>query len=58
MPVQGKGVCGPNPVEPAAAIGDWQDWPWSLMDYLPSAARASRGRRPPLVIWHFQRPVG
>ncbi len=43
--------------EPATRIGDWQDWPWSLMDYLPSVARASRGRRPVLVIWHFQRPA-
>ena len=42
--------------EPATEIGDWQDWPWSLMDYLPSVARASRGRRPVLVIWHFQSP--
>ncbi|MGI9008415.1 MAG: class I SAM-dependent methyltransferase [Streptosporangiaceae bacterium] len=40
--------------EPATKIGDWQDWPWSLMDYLPSAARAAGGR-PWLVIWHFQR---
>ena len=43
--------------EPRTEIGDWQDWPWSLMDYLPSVARASRGRRPVLVIWHFQRPA-
>jgi SAM-dependent methyltransferase len=42
--------------EPATGIGNWQDWPWSLMDYLPSVARASRGRRPVLVIWHFQLP--
>jgi hypothetical protein len=40
----------------AADIGDWQDWPWSLMDYLPSAARAAGGR-PSLVIWHFQLPA-
>ena len=46
---------GPPP-EPATGIGDWQDWPWSLMDYLPSAARAA-GRRPSLVIWHFQLPA-
>jgi hypothetical protein len=44
--------------EPVTGIGDWQDWPWSLMDYLPSVARASRGRRPAPVIWHFQRPAG
>jgi SAM-dependent methyltransferase len=46
-----------RPPEPAAGIGDWPDWPWSLMDYLPSAARAAGGR-PHLVIWHFQLPVG
>ena len=46
---------GPPP-EPAAEIGGWPDWPWSLMDYLPSAARAAGGR-PSLVIWHFQRPA-
>jgi SAM-dependent methyltransferase len=43
--------------EPATEIGDWQDWPFSLMDYLPSAGRASGGR-PELVIWHFQLPFG
>jgi SAM-dependent methyltransferase len=45
-----------RPPEPATGIGDWQDWPWSLMDYLPSAARAADGR-PSLVIWHFQLPA-
>ena len=52
------GVRADEPLpEPATEIGDWQDWPWSLMDYLPSAARASGGR-PVLVIWHFQLPAG
>lgn len=46
---------GPRP-EPATEIGDWRDWPWSLMDYLPSAARAAGGC-PSLVIWHFQLPA-
>jgi ubiquinone/menaquinone biosynthesis C-methylase UbiE len=46
---------GPLP-EPATEIGDWSHWPWSLMDYLPSAARAADGR-PSLVIWHFQLPA-
>jgi ubiquinone/menaquinone biosynthesis C-methylase UbiE len=45
------------PTEPATEIGDWQDWPFSLMDYLPSATRAAGGR-PHLVIWHFQLPAG
>jgi hypothetical protein len=46
---------GPLP-EPATEIGGWQDWPFSLGDYLPSAVRASGGR-PHLVIWHFQLPA-
>jgi ubiquinone/menaquinone biosynthesis C-methylase UbiE len=43
--------------EPATWIGDWQDWPFSLTDYLPSAGRAAGGR-PHLVIWHFHMPAG
>jgi SAM-dependent methyltransferase len=46
-----------GPPEPTTEIGDWQDWPWSLMDYLPTVALASRGGRPSLVIWHFQLPA-
>jgi SAM-dependent methyltransferase len=46
-----------RPPEPATEIGDWQDWPWTLIDYLPSAAQAAGGR-PSLVIWHFQLPGG
>jgi ubiquinone/menaquinone biosynthesis C-methylase UbiE len=46
----------PQP-EPATEIGDWQEWPFSLTDYLPSAKRAAGGR-PQLVIWHFQLPAG
>jgi hypothetical protein len=42
------GTGGPLPV-PAAEIGDWRCWPWSLMNYLPSAARAAGGC-PSLVI--------
>lgn len=50
------GAGGPLPV-PATEIGDWRYWPWTLMDYLPSAARAAN-RHPSLVIWHFQLPAG
>jgi SAM-dependent methyltransferase len=45
----------PLPV-PAADIGDWQYWPWSLDDYFPSARQAAGGR-PHLIIWHFQLPA-
>lgn len=40
---------------PAPETGEWQDWPWSLMSYLPSAIRAA-GDHPSLVIWHLQAP--
>jgi SAM-dependent methyltransferase len=46
---------GPPP-EPATDISDWNDWPWALMDYLPSVTRATSGY-PALVIWHFQLPT-
>jgi SAM-dependent methyltransferase len=49
------GTGAPLPV-PAAEIGDWRYWPWSLMAYLPSAAQAA-GRGPSLVIWHFRSPA-
>ena len=45
---------GPEP-EPTADIGDWQDWPWSLMAYMPGAAHAASGR-PSLILWHFRLP--
>jgi hypothetical protein len=46
-----------RPPEPTTEIGDWQDCPWTLMDYLPSAARAAAAGCPSLVIWHFQLPA-
>jgi SAM-dependent methyltransferase len=49
------GTGEPLPV-PATEIGEWQYWPWTLMAYLPAAARAAN-RHPSLVIWHFQLPA-
>lgn len=46
---------GPPPDAPSE-IGAWDHWPWSLMDYLPSASRAA-GTIPSLVIWHFHMPA-
>jgi len=47
----------PEPLpEPATEIGDWRDWPWSLMGYLPLAARVANRCRT-LVVWHFQLPA-
>jgi SAM-dependent methyltransferase len=34
-------------------VGSWQEWPWSLMDLVPEAARAAGGT-PSAIIWHFE----
>lgn len=43
----------PPPPAPDLAVGPWEDWPWSLMDLVPAAARAT-GDHPMTIIWHFQ----
>jgi ubiquinone/menaquinone biosynthesis C-methylase UbiE len=40
------------PVSGEITIGRWDEWPWSLMDLVPEAARAAGG--PVTIIWHFQ----
>jgi hypothetical protein len=52
----GVAAQGGGPPEPASEIGPWGDWPWTLMDYVPLAARAASGR-PSLVVWHFRLPA-
>jgi hypothetical protein len=34
-------------------VGDWADWPWTLLPLIPAAARAAWDK-PSTVIWHFQ----
>jgi SAM-dependent methyltransferase len=41
---------------PSTEIGDWPAWPWSLMAYVPEAARAVSGR-PQLLLLHFAQPA-
>jgi SAM-dependent methyltransferase len=43
----------PAPPAPELTIGSWQEWPWTLMDVVPEAARAAAGS-PLTIIWHFQ----
>jgi SAM-dependent methyltransferase len=46
----------PPAVPPAQAHpGDWDDWPWSLMDLLPEAAQAAWAV-PAVVVWDFELP--
>lgn len=52
----GRTQPGGPPPDPAGEIGAWEHWPWSLMDYLPSASRAA-GAIPSLVIWLFHKPA-
>jgi SAM-dependent methyltransferase len=45
----------PSPRPPGAELelGSWPEWPWSLMELVPEAARAAGGT-PSVIIWHFQ----
>ncbi|HEY1487407.1 MAG TPA: SAM-dependent methyltransferase, partial [Micromonosporaceae bacterium] len=48
----------PPPATPDASVGDWTDWPWSLMAMVPAATQAAFGGpkgMPATIIWHFQR---
>ena len=35
--------------------GNWDGWPWSLLDIVPEAHQAAFDGTPALVIWHFQK---
>jgi SAM-dependent methyltransferase len=43
-----------TPAEPARDLGAWRDWPWTLLDWAPEAARAA-WEIPALVVWHLER---
>ncbi|MFI5910361.1 class I SAM-dependent methyltransferase [Dactylosporangium sp. NPDC051541] len=46
----------PPPPPPAEyQVGDWADWPWSLLELIPEASRAAWAV-PSTIIWHFARP--
>lgn len=45
---------GPAPATEGADLGDWEDWPWSLMPLLP-AATAAAWDTPSTIHWHLQR---
>jgi SAM-dependent methyltransferase len=36
-------------------VGDWADWPWSLIALLPEAARVAWAI-PAVIVWHFELP--
>jgi SAM-dependent methyltransferase len=44
----------PSSPPPAITVGDWADWPWSLLPVVPAAALAVFDQ-PSTIIWHFQR---
>lgn len=54
-PPRSPGEDRPQPSEPMAddlEPGPWTDWPWSLMNLAPAAARAA-GEAPAIVVWMF-----
>lgn len=50
-PQSGSGNQSPPPA-PEITVGDWQDWPWTLMKLIPAACWAAAA--PSTIIWHFQ----
>jgi SAM-dependent methyltransferase len=38
---------------PGSAVGDWVDWPWTLLPLVPEAAKAAWDK-PATIVWHFQ----
>jgi len=36
------------------AVGDWDAWPWSLLELVPEAARAAVADVPVAMLWHFR----
>jgi 2-polyprenyl-3-methyl-5-hydroxy-6-metoxy-1,4-benzoquinol methylase len=47
----------PSPSSPSSpsevTVGDWADWPWTLLPLVPAAARAAFDK-PSTIIWDFQ----
>jgi ubiquinone/menaquinone biosynthesis C-methylase UbiE len=43
----------PPPPPAEIVVGDWADWPWSLLPLVPAAAQAAFDQ-PSSIIWHFQ----
>jgi SAM-dependent methyltransferase len=43
----------PRPADADFEVGDWQEWPWSLMELVPEATRAAGGN-PAVIVLHFQ----
>src|SRR5262249_33258975 len=40
------------PPDPDLAVSGWHEWPWSLRDLVPEAARAA-WTVPAVIVWHF-----
>jgi SAM-dependent methyltransferase len=43
----------PAPMPERIDVGEWTDWPWTLLPLVPAAARAAWDH-PATVVWHFQ----
>ena len=43
----------PSPAPQELDVGDWADWPWTLLPLVPAATLAAFDK-PSTIIWHFQ----
>jgi SAM-dependent methyltransferase len=39
--------------DPARDVGPWQDWPWTLVDWVPGASRVA-WNIPAVLVWHLE----
>jgi len=45
------------PGQPTRAIGEWTDWPWTLVGWDPEASRIA-WNNPHIMVWHFRLSSG
>jgi SAM-dependent methyltransferase len=46
----------PGPPDTEPVVSGWHEWPWSLLELVPEAARAA-WPVPSVVVWHFELPA-
>lgn len=45
---------GDRPMPDDVRTGEWDLWPWSLQEIVPSASAAAWSGTPAVILWHFQ----
>ena len=43
-----------EPMTDRIGTGEWDLWPWTLMEIVPAATGAAASATPAAMLWHFQ----